>query len=182
MSRKLLDNNFCTIPWTGFELEPNGTVKNCIISKEKLGSVNDQDIEDILKDSTAIGIKKQMLAGEYPTNCDGCYFQEKNRKKSFDNISSRTYYAKEIGPHVSPDLFDNTNNFELRHVDLRWSNRCNQACVYCGPGCSSKWAKELNKKVKSDKESRLRVKEYVFSNVKNLRNVYLAGGRTFVNE
>jgi hypothetical protein len=34
MSRKLLDKNFCVIPWTGFELEPNGNVKNCIISKE----------------------------------------------------------------------------------------------------------------------------------------------------
>jgi MoaA/NifB/PqqE/SkfB family radical SAM enzyme len=176
MSRKLLDNNFCAIPWTGFELEPNGTIKNCIISKEKLGSINDQDIEDILKDSTAIGIKKQMLEGEYPTNCDGCYFQEKNRKKIFDNISSRTYYAKEIGPHVSPDLFNNTNNFELRHVDLRWSNRCNQACVYCGPEYSSKWAKELNKKIESDKNLRQKVKEYVFSNIKNLRNIYLAGG------
>jgi MoaA/NifB/PqqE/SkfB family radical SAM enzyme len=176
MSRKLLDNNFCTIPWTGFELEPDGTVKNCIISKEKLGSINENSIEDILNDSPAIGIKKQMLNGEYPTNCTGCYFQEKNRKKSFDNISSRTYYAKEIGPHVSPDLFDNENNFELRHVDLRWSNRCNQACVYCDPLYSSKWAKELNKKVQSNQEQRQQVKEYVFSNVNNLKNVYLAGG------
>ena len=176
MSRKLLDNNFCTIPWTGFELEPNGTVKNCIISKKKLGSINDQYIEDILKDPPAIDIKKQMLEGEYPTNCDGCYFQEKNRTKSFDNISSRTYYAKEIGPHISPDLFDNENNFELRHVDLRWSNKCNQACVYCSPSYSSKWAKELNKKIESDKNRRQKVKEYVFSNIKNLRNIYLAGG------
>jgi len=176
MSRKLLDNNFCAIPWTGFELEPSGTIKNCIISKENLGSINENSIEDILNDSPAIDIKKQMLSGEYPSNCAGCYFQEKNRTKSFDNISSRTYYAKEIGPHVSSDLFDNENNFELRHVDLRWSNRCNQACVYCGPQYSSKWAKELNKKVESDKDRRQKVKEYVFSNVKNLRNIYLAGG------
>ena len=176
MSRKLLDNNFCTIPWTGFELEPNGTVKNCIISKEALGSINEKDIVEILKDAPATDIKNQMLSGKYPSNCAGCYFQEKNRTKSFDNISSRTYYAKEIGPHVSPGLFDDANNFELRHVDLRWSNRCNQACVYCDPSYSSKWAKELNKKIESNRESRQRVKEYVFANVKNLKNVYLAGG------
>lgn len=176
MSRKLLDNNFCTIPWTGFELEPNGNVKNCIISKEKLGNINHADIQDILADTTAISIKEQMLKGEYPSNCEGCYFQEKNRTKSFDNISSRTYYAKEIGPHISTGLFDNANNFELRHVDIRWSNRCNQACVYCGPSYSSKWAKELNKKVESDRNSRTKLKEYIFANVKNLKNIYLAGG------
>ena len=176
MSRKLLDNNFCTIPWTGFELEPNGNVKNCIISKEQLGTINQIDIQDILANTTAVGIKQQMLKGEYPTNCEGCYFQEKNRKKSFENISSRTYYAKEIGPHISKGLFDSADNFELRHVDLRWSNQCNQACVYCGPGLSSKWAKELNKKVKSDRDGRTKLKEYVFANVKNLKNIYLAGG------
>jgi radical SAM protein with 4Fe4S-binding SPASM domain len=176
VSRKLLDNNFCTIPWTGFELEPNGAIKNCIISKEQLGNINHTDIQDILADTTAISIKQQMLKGEYPSNCEGCYFQEKNRKKSFDNISSRTYYAKEVGPHVTKNLFDSADNFELRHVDLRWSNKCNQACVYCGPQYSSKWAKELNKKVESDREARTKLKEYVFANINNLKNIYLAGG------
>ena len=36
MSRKLLEKNFCVLPWTGFELEPSGVVKNCIISKENI--------------------------------------------------------------------------------------------------------------------------------------------------
>jgi hypothetical protein len=49
MSRKLLDKNFCVLPWTGFELEPDGGVKNCIISKDKLGNINDDPIEKILE-------------------------------------------------------------------------------------------------------------------------------------
>jgi organic radical activating enzyme len=41
---------------------------------------------------------------------------------------------------------------------------------------SSKWAAELGKKVPHNQQSIDRVKEYVFSNIKNLTNVYLAGG------
>jgi len=174
MSRKLLDKNFCVIPWTGFELEPNGNVKNCIISKEKIGNIYQTSIQDILKNNS--NIRQEMLEGKHPYNCEGCYLQEKHRAKDFDSISSRLYYAKEIGTSVSKELLDSKDNFELKHVDLRWSNTCNQACVYCSADYSSKWASELGKKIPHNQQSIDRVKEYVFSNITNLTNVYLAGG------
>ena len=174
MSRKLLDKNFCVIPWTGFELEPNGNVKNCIISKDNIGNIYQNSIQDIIKGNAKI--KQDMLEGKYPSNCNGCYLQEKHRTKNFESISSRLYYAKEIGTSVSKELLDSKDNFELKHVDLRWSNACNQACVYCSADYSSKWASELGKKVPHNQQSIDRVKEYVFSNIKNLTNVYLAGG------
>ena len=174
MSRKLLDKNFCVIPWTGFELEPNGNVKNCIISKEKIGNIYQTSIQDIIKGNSKI--RQDMLEGKYPSNCEGCYLQEKHRAKDFNSISSRLYYAKEIGTSVSKELLDSKDNFELKHIDLRWSNACNQACVYCSADYSSKWAAELGKKVPHNQQSIDRVKEYVFSNIKNLTNVYLAGG------
>ena len=174
MSRKLLDKNFCVIPWTGFELEPNGNVKNCIISKDIIGNIYQNSIQSIIKGNSKI--KQDMLDGNYPSNCDGCYLQEKHRTKSFESISSRLYYAKEIGTSVSKELLDSKDNFELKHIDLRWSNACNQACVYCSADYSSKWASELGKKIPHNQQSIDKVKEYVFSNIKNLTNVYLAGG------
>jgi len=176
MSRKLLEKNFCVLPWTGFELEPNGVVKNCIISEETLGNIHQNSIEDILQSKKNLEIKTQMLNKEFPNNCKGCYFQEKDRATSFESISSRLYYAKELGPHIDNKLLDSKNNFDLSHVDLRWTNHCNQACVYCNPEYSSKWATELGKTIKSDKQARDQVKKYVFKNIKKLKNVYLAGG------
>ena len=73
-------------------------------------------------------------------------------------------------------MYDDIKNFSLKHVDLRWTNSCNQACVYCGPSYSSKWAKEMGVKVKSDVEAKQEVKDYVFENISGLENVYLAGG------
>ena len=88
MSRRLLDKNFCVLPWTGFELEPNGNVKNCIISKDTIGNIHQNNIEDIIQSKTNLNIKTQMLNNEFPKNCEGCYYQEQHRSKNFDNISS----------------------------------------------------------------------------------------------
>ena len=174
MSRRVLDKNFCVLPWTGFELEPNGNVKNCIISTEVIGNIKQQSIEEIIQANRKI--RQDMLDGKYPSNCAGCYKQEKHRKKDFSSISSRLYYAKEITPKVPSELFEKAENFKLKHVDLRWTNKCNQACVYCGPEYSSKWEQELGKKMQFDKTANERLKDYIYEHVQDLENVYLAGG------
>ena len=175
-AKDLLKNkSICTLPWTGFELEPSGTVKNCVISKTNLGTINKTNIKDIIHGKENIELKEAMLKGEMPANCAGCYRQEKNTT-NLSSISSRLYYLKEVGAKTELTLYDDVKNFSLKHVDLRWTNSCNQACVYCGPEYSSKWAQELGEKVKSNKEARQEVKDYVFENITQLENVYLAGG------
>ena len=171
----LTNKSFCTLPWTGFELEPNGNIKNCIISKEKLGNIEQQHIESILLGEKNTSLKEKMMADQKPNNCSGCYLQEAGRN-SVSSISSRLYYTKELAPHIDKNLYDSVKNFSLHHVDVRWTNHCNQACVYCGPEYSSKWAQELDVKIRSGSDARARVKEYVFKNIKQLKNVYLAGG------
>jgi radical SAM protein with 4Fe4S-binding SPASM domain len=171
----LTNKSFCVLPWTGFELEPNGNVKNCIISKEKLGNIEQQDIESVLLGEKNTALKEKMLADQKPNNCSGCYLQEEGRN-NISSISSRLYYTKELAPYIDTNLYNSAENFSLHHVDLRWTNHCNQACVYCGPTYSSKWAQELDVKIKSNTDARTRVKEYVFKNIKQLKNVYLAGG------
>jgi len=175
-AKKLLKNkSMCTLPWSGFELDPNGDVKNCIISKTKLGNINDTNIKDIMCSKENTRLKASMLKDEMPFNCSGCYLQEKNRS-NLSSISSRLYYLKELGTTIDLNFYDNAENFSLKHVDLRWTNSCNQACVYCGPQYSSKWASELGVKVKSDEEARQEVRDFVFENISGLKNVYLAGG------
>ena len=175
-AKDLIKNkSMCVLPWTGFQLEPAGTVKNCVISKDTLGDINHTDITQIMQGHKNISLKRDMLADKRPMNCAGCYRQEEGRN-DLGSISSRLYYLKELASKRDMSTFDAVENFSLEHVDLRWSNACNQACVYCGPELSSKWAQELNVRVKSDKKARQNVKEFVFSNIHKLKNVYLAGG------
>ena len=175
-AKKLLTNkSICVLPWTGFELDPEGSVKNCIISSEVLGNINKTPIKDILNGSKNIQRKQQMLDDQKPKNCQGCYLQETGRS-NMSSISSRLYYLREVGAKTNLNIYDDKKNFNLKHVDLRWTNSCNQACVYCIPALSSKWAQELGVKVKSKKEAMRDVKDFVFENITNLQNVYLAGG------
>lgn len=175
-AKKLLQNkSICVLPWTGFQLEPSGEVKNCIISKESIGNIADTKIKNIVHGEANTRLKEKMLSDLKPNNCSGCYLQEKHRA-DLSSISSRLYYLKEIGPKTDLKLLEQPKDFSLKHVDLRWTNSCNQACVYCGPGLSSKWAQELGVKVNSKKDVRKDVKEFVFENISNLQNVYLAGG------
>lgn len=169
------NKSICSLPWSGFELEPDGGVKNCVISKTHLGNINESSIYDILHGKTNTNLKKSMLANMMPANCSGCHLQEKDRSDP-NSISSRLYYNKELGAKIGMDFYDNVENFSLKHVDLRWTNSCNQACVYCSPEFSSKWAQEMGVKIKSRVESRQEVKNFVFENIGRLENVYLAGG------
>ena len=175
-AKKILTNkSFCPLPWTGFELEPNGNVKNCIISNSTLGNIKDNDIETIMQDKTNTDLKLEMLRDSKPSNCSGCHLQESHRK-DLSSISSRLYYMKELLKSTDISLYNNVKNFSLQHVDLRWTNHCNQACVYCGPDYSSTWAKEIGVLVKSDSDARSKVKKFVFVNAPQLKNIYLAGG------
>ena len=71
-AKKFLTNkSICTLPWHGFELEPNGDVKNCIISNTKLGNIGQQNIKDILSSDKNKTLKQKMIEDKKPYNCAG---------------------------------------------------------------------------------------------------------------
>ena len=61
-AKDLIKNkSMCVLPWTGFELEPTGEVKNCIMSKQFIGDINKSHIKDIVNGKANIDIKRDML-------------------------------------------------------------------------------------------------------------------------
>jgi len=177
----LTNKSFCPLPWTGFIIQQNGDVKNCVLSKEVIGNIDTNSIEEILVGEKNIKIKREMLADKKPTSCIGCYQLEKD-KNNFDIISQRIYYIKELRS-VDPVLYDQIVNFDLHTVDIRWTNQCNQACVYCGPHNSTLWEKELGPTKVMSATAKIAIRNFIFNNIKQLKNVYLAGGEpTLMNE
>ncbi len=181
-AKQLIKNkSFCPLPWTGFIVRQNGDIKNCILSTEVIGNIDDAPINDILAGEKNKKIKQQMLSNQKPASCVGCYKLEES-KNNFDIVSQRIYYLKELRA-VDPTLYDQITNFDLHTVDIRWTNQCNQACVYCGPHNSSLWGKEVGPGKIMSTEAKNAVRSYIFANVRKLKNVYLAGGEpTLMNE
>lgn len=168
----LTNRAFCPVPWTGLMYNFDGTVKNCIRSAEPIGNINDNTIEEIL--NADYMIKADMRAGVKFDRCNPCYELEQTQNK-FDIISDRIFYLKELRS-VDNTLYD-TMNYALHTVDVRWTNLCNFACVYCGPEFSSKWASERNIVINTPANiKREKFKNFVFERVSQLKHVYLAGG------
>ena len=166
---------FCPIPWTGLMYNFNGDVKNCIRSAEVLGNIKDNTIEEILLGDNNNTRQSMIVTGVSPSNCKPCADLEVG-KKGFDIISDRIFYMREL-KQVPLTTYNQVPNFDLYTTDIRWTNLCNQACVYCSPRFSSRWASELNiAQVLPTNQQRVDFKEYIFKHAKQLKHVYLAGG------
>lgn len=171
----LTKESFCVLPWTGVFIQPDGKVRNCAISKEVLGNINETNLKDILLGQVNQTIKQDMLNDVMHDRCGQCHRLEKNQKKHFDQISNRVWYIKKL-KNSDLSTYDNPQNFNLKILDLRWKNTCNFACVYCDSDLSSRWAKEMGQPQKIESKALLESLEFIYNNLHHVEHVYLAGG------
>jgi len=172
----LTNKCFCPMPWTGLMYNFDGTVRNCIrgADKEPIGNIRDQSIEDILLGEVNTQRQQEIVNNTPVPSCQGCYDLEQG-KKSFDIISDRIFYIREL-KQLPLETYQ-PNNHQLHAIDVRWTNLCNFACVYCSPEYSSRIADEIGKKFDIPTEQQQdSFKEYIIKNAKQLKHVYMAGG------
>ena len=169
----LTNPSFCPMPWTGLMYNFDGKIKNCIRSAGALGNIKDQPIESILVENNRP--RQQQIVEQQPVDtCHTCYDLERG-KKGFDHISDRIFYIREL--KSTPIDTYQVGNFDLQTVDVRWTNLCNFACVYCGPDFSSKWSDELKIRHQTPTDQQTTdFKNYIYDHAGQLRHVYLAGG------
>jgi MoaA/NifB/PqqE/SkfB family radical SAM enzyme len=182
MSSKYIKNkSLCPLPFTGAVVNTDGEVWCCSISKEILGNVNVQPLEQILTTSKKLKeIRRDMLDNKFPHNCEDCYKKEQHHKGTdFENVSNRLYHIKILKD--SPfKLYKDEHQFELQQMDLRWRNTCNFACVYCDPTFSSVWAQFEKVPDKMSNKAMEETFKFVEKNIKNLKTIYMAGGEPFL--
>lgn len=172
----LTNPTFCPMPWTGLMYNFDGKVKNCIRSVESLpiGNLCNDKIQDIVLGQENVNRQTNIVNRMPVASCQTCYDLERG-KTNFDIVSDRIFYIKEL--KKIPTSTYTPGNFDLKTIDVRWSNLCNFACVYCGPEFSSKWTSELNVIRNTPTEEQLEnFKQYIFDHVSELKHVYLAGG------
>jgi|TARA_R110001592_G_scaffold296413_1_gene566816 radical SAM protein with 4Fe4S-binding SPASM domain len=176
MKKYIKNKSLCPLPFAGLYIEPNGSVRCCSISKERLGNIHKDKITDMIQGDTVRKIRRQMLDEQFPSNCAECYDREKSHTNiNFNNISNRLYHFGKLGT-APMKLYEDENNFELQQLDVRWRNTCNGACVYCGPELSSRWAMEMKDEKRMDKRAISDSVEYVYDNLHTLKTIYLCGG------
>ena len=108
-------------------------------------------VEEIEKNPNALHntffkkqIRKQMLEGKRPDECDYCWRIEDNT----NSFSDRVYKSQEPWSRDSFDKIFNSSweeDFYPKSVEVSFNNTCNFKCAYCGPAFSSKWTEEIQK-------------------------------------
>ena len=170
----LTGGTFCPLPWTGLMYNTDGQVKNCIRSAGQLGNIREHSIQDILHGPTNLDTQQRMLSNQPGQDCHPCHSLE-NKKSGFDIISDRIFYIREL-KQVPLSTYQHGQH-DLHTIDVRWTNLCNFACVYCGPAFSSRWADELDATIVRPTQIQVdSFKKYIFDHASTLRHVYMAGG------
>ena len=127
-----MNDKFCPAPWLSFYVDPSGNIENCCVSRNKLGNLEQgSDLKQVLFYGKNQDIQKAMLSGEELEGCAWCYGKSHTLQNRFFDLF----------PNRQDPLYKQ-GKFELRYLDLRWSNVCNYACIYCSPELSSTWAKD----------------------------------------
>lgn len=89
-------------------------------------------------------MRKQMLQGARPSECDFCWRIEDNTSEFSDRIS-KSLNKFSFGDHDTIAASTGEEDVYPRYMELSWNNTCNFKCAYCGPNHSSKWAEEIAK-------------------------------------
>jgi organic radical activating enzyme len=148
--KKVIDEispSFCSAKWTQSTIHLGlGHTHSCHHPRTHV-----IPIEEIKKNPSALHntehkktLRKQMLEGVRPTECDYCWKVE----DSGDLISDRIIKSFEpwSKPYTEKILKGgHTTNFNPTYLEISFSSVCNFKCSYCMPSVSSRWMEEIER-------------------------------------
>jgi len=146
-----MSNSFCVRPWIHQHIATNGSVRICCVAQEtevefRAGS---DDLTESFNNQTLKRVRKQMLNGEWPRECNRCQEEESvgidtARIHEMDQWKDRFTFNDAL----TTTNDDGSVNYSPRYLDLRFGNFCNLKCRICHPTNShslyEEWAEYYN--------------------------------------
>lgn len=158
---------YCTAPWTGLTIREDGIVRTCCSGQVELADLSKDNIRGVESSEVLRAIRHKMQQGKPDElNCKQCI--EDETQSGFSSL--RNYFNSQFP-------ITNTDTATLNHLDIRWSNHCNLACMYCDPVFSSTWAartaQSIPRNVKNYQDDLL---EWILEHVDQVKELVLVGG------
>jgi len=133
---------FCMHPFTGLATREDGAIKVCCRS-HPIGNIQDNTLEEIWNNESMKRIRKQVLTGYRPSECEPCFRLEDQGVESL-----RQRHINGSIPEARIKLYPNavhsmnkdfTMPFEIPTIELKLNNLCNLKCRMCNPTDSTSW-------------------------------------------
>ncbi len=133
----------CTAPWMHFAISshPDGfiTMPCCRFRMGKDSQFQKQKFQTPLEATSKQGyfedIRQKMLAGEKLPECSKCWREEEHRGYSYRTLMEQRLKISDVNPNAP---------FDLKYLEIFFSNLCNLSCRMCDITQSSQWANLYN--------------------------------------
>jgi hypothetical protein len=139
--------HFCVLPWVHFHAWPDKRVMPCCVADSNMPVAQiegDKSIIEMMNSERYKEIRQAMLDDIEVPECKRCFDLE-----LMGTWTMRQSHNKRKGEEYVDYITKNTNEdgslseFEMKYMDIRFSNLCNMKCRSCGPSCSSQWSQEF---------------------------------------
>jgi MoaA/NifB/PqqE/SkfB family radical SAM enzyme len=163
---KTNSKTFCMHPFTGLATREDGAIKVCCRS-HPIGFIQDAPLDYHWNSETMQRIRRQVLRGERPPECEPCFSLEDQGVESL-----RQRHIKGEIPEARINLYPNALNkmkhdftmpFEIPTIEIKLNNLCNLKCRMCNPTDSTSWNDWHQVEEFYDKE-----KNFIADNVRKL--------------
>jgi MoaA/NifB/PqqE/SkfB family radical SAM enzyme len=161
-------------PFTGLATREDGAIQVCCRS-HPIGNIQDNTLEEIWNGDNMKRIRRQVITGYRPSECEPCFSLEDQGVESL-----RQRHISGVIPESRIRLYpraielmssDYTMPFEIPTMEIKLNNLCNLKCRMCHPMDSTSWndwkeveefyVKENNFMVKAIKDLNLMKKPYL---------------------
>ena len=193
-----LGKRFCVLPWVHFHAWPDGKVFPCCVadSTKPVSTTDKETVLDIMNSDRFKEIRVNMLSEGYVEECKRCYELEEYGIFTLRMGQNGNRGAKSLDLINSTQPDGTITKFNMKYMDIRFSNFCNFKCRSCGPSCSSVWAQEhVDMHGKENLQEFFGMKKIVISNneenvffsklehhLMDVEEVYFAGGEIIITD
>jgi len=131
------------VPWVHLNIRADGKVCHCCRATpdQAVGSVRESALAQIWNAPGLRAIRANMLEERPSPECRNCQILEAAGCSS-PRLAQNQEYARHfrVVETTSPD--GSVATFQMPFMDIRFSNICNFACIYCDTDRSSAWSSE----------------------------------------
>jgi len=133
---------FCMHPFTGLATREDGAIQVCCRS-HPISFIQHETLEQAWNNENMQRIRRQVLRGERPKECEPCFSLE---DQGVESLRQRHIAGviPEARINLYPDALDKMDHdftmpFEIPTMELKLNNLCNLKCRMCHPGDSTSW-------------------------------------------
>ena len=138
--KALKSDTFCLLPFIHMATKTDGDMKLCCRSWP-VGNINETTMKELWNSDKYKEVRRMMLDGERPKECDACWRQEDIGVRSMRQRYNKTRTKKYL-PRLDNMTDDYTMPFEIPVLESKMSNFCNLKCRMCHPLDSTSWSKD----------------------------------------